>query len=347
MTEYHHKILIADDSPNIRQMLKQSLKKDGYLIKEASNGLSAYNELLSNNYDLCLLDIKMPGQNGLEVLKNMREKEKIDTAVIIITGYSETDHVIQVLRLGADNFIKKPFTIAEMRMAIKTAIRNRQLKKQNEKYKETLENEVDIKNLELKSAYKDIIEAIANSIQTRDIYTGKHAHRVCSIVIEFGKALNYSSEKLDEMEIGAMLHDIGKIGIVDSILKKPKILTPEEYDEIKKHPRIGYNIIKNIQSLRKIIPYVLYHHEWYNGTGYPEKLSGNDIPVEARIMAVADSLEAMTSDRPYRNKLSLEAAYQEILNCSGSQFDPKLVELFRELWKKQKLQEKIIELNIF
>ena len=172
----------------------------------------------------------------------------------------------------------------------------------------------------------------------RDPWTGDHIKKVSEISYLIGKEMGFDQEKLEEIKIGGLLHDIGKIGIADNILIKAGKLTPEEYSEIKTHPVKGYEILKDIESVSQFIPYVLEHHEKFDGTGYPRNLKGEEIRVEGRILSLADALDAMTSDRVYKKRITIEQAYSEIMRCSGTQFDPKIVGVFKTLWDKNMIQ---------
>lgn len=336
-----YKILVVDDNYDIRNLLTRYLEKQNYRVSQAVDGNSAYNELKYNMYDLCLLDINMPGQNGIKVLSKIKQANKIDTAIVMITGCSETSVIIKIMRLGAVDYIQKPFHYEELKIVIKRTLENRKIRLENIRYKYYLEKEIDKKTIEIKSAYLDIVNAFANTIGIRDHYTGRHAQRVCRIALILGEKIGFNSKELYKLKIGALLHDIGKIGIADKILKKPKRLTKKEFNEIKKHPQIGYTLIKGIKSLTPVIPYILSHHERYDGCGYPQRLKGKEIPIEGRILALADALEAMTGERPYRKCLSLENVYEEIVNNAGTQFDPEIVEIFVKLWKENKIKSAV------
>ena len=338
-----YKILIADDSSDIRNLLTRYLEKEHCRVFKAVDGNSAYNKLRDNLYDLCLLDVNMPGQNGIDILRKIKKENSIDTAIIIMTGYRDISVIIKIMRLGAADYIQKPFHHEELKIVIKRTLENHRIKLENIRYKYYLEKEIDKKTIEIKSAYFDIVNAFANTIGIRDHYTGRHAQRVCRIASILGKEIGFNSKEIDKLKIGALLHDIGKIGITDKILRKSSRLTRKEFNEIKKHPQIGYTLIKDIKSLTQVIPYILFHHERYDGCGYPNGLKGNKIPIQGRILALADALEAMTGERPYRKCLSLENVYKEIVNNAGTQFDPEIVEIFIKLWKENKIKSVVME----
>lgn len=336
------KILIADDNIIFNNILKRSLKEFDYQIQETSDGNSTFKELSRNIYDLCLLDINMPGKSGLEILKEIKSNQNIYTSIIMMTGDDDNQTIIKVMRLGADDYIQKPFELNELYVAIKKSLINHNIKLENIRYKKYLEEEVNNKTKEINKAFFDMITAVANAIEARDNYTGHHVKRVSEISVLIGRKLGFTAKKLNELKIGGILHDIGKIGVPDSILNKPGPLSKEEFAKIKLHPELGFNIIKNINSLKPIVSYILYHHEKYDGTGYPEGLRKENIPIEGRILALADALDAMTTSRPYREAFSKDKAYDEIIKNSGSQFDPNIVTIFKELWDEQILQKKYL-----
>ena len=271
-------------------------------------------------------------KSGAEILRELHENSEISTSIIAFTGNSDISTIIEVMRLGADNYIQKPFELEELKITVEKGIQLRKIRMKNINYENCFEQEVEKKKVEIKKAYMDIVNSFAGSIEMRDLYTWGHSNRVSKIAYMNGKEMGLDDKKLEEIKIGSILRDIGKIGIADNILKKPGKLTDEEFKEIKKHPQIGNNIIKNISSLKPVIPYILYHHERYDGTGYPEGLERKHIPIEGRILAVADAFEAMISDRPYRKALPLDVVYNEIIVNSGKQFDPDIVNIFIKSW---------------
>ncbi len=336
------KLLIADDNHNLRKTLKTYLNKHDFAISEVKNGNMAHKELKKNIYDVCILDINMPYISGFEILKKIQNENKISTSIIVLTSFQDNSSIINAMRMGADDYIQKPFNISELKIAIDKGIKSRQIKLENIKYKYFLEQEIKKKTRKIKKAYMDIVTAFSNAMEIRDPYTGGHSKKVSDIAYIIGKEMKLSKNDLENIKIGGLLHDIGKIGIPDNILKKPDKLTKEEFGEIKKHPLIGYAIVKNISAVSPIIPFILTHHEKYDGTGYPHGLQGTSIPLEGRILAIADAFEAMISNRPYRKILTLQQSYNEILKYSNTQFDPNIVKIFTKLWKNGKIQKILI-----
>ena len=338
-TENSAKILVAEDEPVINEMLKKYLIKQNYLVSGVVDGRTAYNELKTDSYDVCILDLDMPLKSGVKILNDLQRENEITTAVIVLTINDNISTIIEAMKLGAYNYILKPVKLEKLKIVIEKAVLQRKIRIENIEYKHNLEQKVGKKAAEIKESYLGIVIALASSIEMRDMYTGGHSKRVSEIAYMIGKEMNLDEKKLGELKIGGILHDIGKIAISDNILKKSSKLTDEEFGEIKKHPTMGYNIVKNIPSLESIIPYILYHQEKYDGTGYPEGLKGKDIPIEGRTISVADAFEAMISDRPYRKALPLDMAYKEIISNSGKQFDPDIVKAFVKLWKTNKIKK--------
>ncbi len=337
MDKISTKVLIVEDESSISEMLEKYFLKKDYMVTKMADGESAYNKLKKDIYDVCILDLNIPAKSGTEILNDLN-KVDIMTDIIVLTGNSDSSKIIEVMKLGASNYIQKPFELEELGIAVEHGIQNHRMRQENNRYKNFLEQQIKEKISEIKKAYFDVVKAFVNSIDKRDPYTGGHSNRVSEIVCMIAGEMSFNEKKLEEAKIGGILHDIGKIAIPDNILKKTSKLIIKEFDEIKKHPVEGCEIVKDISSLKPVIPYILYHHEKYDGTGYPEGLKGTDIPVEGRLLCIADSFEAMVSDRPYRKALTLNLAYKEIISNSGKQFDPYFVEIFNKLWSNKKIQ---------
>jgi len=333
------RVLVVDDDAQIREILKKFLVQSGYQVDEQEDGDAAWESLRRNEHSVCLLDLNLPRQSGLEILEKTGKEPDFLTSVIVMTGQTDLGTIVNIMRAGAEDYLQKPFNMAELKIAVDRARRIWSIKDENFKYKYSLEDEVARKTEGIRRSYFDVVRAFAVSIEMRDPYTGGHTKRVSEISVLFATALGFDEGKCDEVRIGGVLHDIGKIGISDLILQKPGLLTKEEFNEIKKHPLIGREIIRNIDSMNTMTPYILYHHERYDGTGYPEGLARESIPIEGRIVALADAVDAMVSNRIYRPKMELGAVYAEIMKCAGTQFDPAIVEIFRELWSKQSIHQ--------
>jgi response regulator RpfG family c-di-GMP phosphodiesterase len=332
------RILIVDDDPELLTLLRTGLSKSGYLVDVESTGDAGYERLKTGSYCACLLDIKLSGLNGLEVLTKARKDHDMLTPVIMMTGGTDAGIVVDLMRLGAEDYLQKPFRMEEVRQSVQRACSIRKIQVENLKQRRFLEHEFEKKTEHIRRSYYDVVQAFASSIELRDPNTGGHTRRVSELSVLFASGMGFQGEKLDEFRIGGLLHDIGKIGIRDSVLQKPGRLTEDEFEEMRRHPLIGEQIVTRIGTMRPMVPYILSHHERYDGKGYPHGLSGTSIPVEGRIVALADAFDAMVSDRVYRRRKRIEEAYDEVVANSGTQFDPDVVEVFRDLWDHSILQ---------
>jgi len=337
-------ILIVDDDQVIRDLLAEGLSGSGYRCETACNGAESLRKLRVSSFDLVVSDIDMPEMDGVQLLQEIK-KTHPDTEIIMLTGVVDVDTAIQSMRLGAYDYLTKPFNLAEVRITVERALEKRRLIQENREYQRTLEAKVAERTAELsrknreveelfdrlKSSYQTTLETLATALDTRDTETLGHSLRVASYTVAVARRMGVVEPELTDIYRGALLHDVGKIGIPDAILRKPDKLTPEEWVEMRKHPEIGYRILQGINFLEMAREIVLSHQETYDGSGYPRGLRGRDIPLGARVFAVVDTLDAMTSDRPYRKALPYEAARNEILRFSGTQFDPDVVKVFLEI----------------
>ena len=334
-TDYNPaKILIVDDEPNIRSVLTRHLADEKVVCVSSHNAFDALNKIKSERFSLVISDVMMPGMSGVELLRFIKRQDA-ETAVIMITGLMDINTAVDSLRMGACDFITKPFDLPTIRRAVDRALERRQLLVQNRYYQEELEKKVRERTFELNGAlheveesYKITLEALVTALDAREHETQAHSQRVREYTMTLAEQLGLDSDDLIQLGRGALLHDVGKIGVPDSILLKPGKLTSEEWIEMKKHPGIGYEILQNIRFLSPAAEIVLCHQERWDGKGYPNGLGNTDIPLGARIFAVVDTLDAMTSDRPYRKAMSFEVALAEIWECSGTQFDPQVVDAF-------------------
>ncbi len=355
MLEEHSydRIMVVDDEENIRTLVKEILEEQGgYRVDTFKNGKEALNQFLKakNDYAVIMSDIKMPVMDGMEFLKEVRVVNP-DMVIIMISALNDINSAISAMNNGAYTYITKPFKISELLLVIKKAIEKRRLLVENREYQQNLEKMVEEKTIALKKAYEDLNEiyestltALVNALDARDTETEGHSERVVAYTMKLAELMNIKDEEfLNTLKTAALLHDIGKIGIEDSILRKPAKLNDEEWEKMRQHPVLGYKIIKNIKQLDKAAQIVLHHHESYDGSGYPFGLKGEEIPLGSRIFSVADTIDAMISDRPYRKALPLEKVADELKKFSGKQFDPKVVEAFFKLpldeWKS--FREKI------
>jgi response regulator RpfG family c-di-GMP phosphodiesterase len=351
-------ILVVDDDAAIRQVLCESLADLGYRSSPAADGRQALARIRSGPCDLLISDIDMPGLDGLGLLREVRGLRP-ELGVILLTGVCDLDTALGAMRLGANDYVTKPFRLEHVRLTVERVLEQVRLRRENREYRERLESRVEERTRELRrkndevqalfvkldASYRTTLEALATALDARDAETLGHSARVAAYTVAVGRRMGLSEEGLTDLYRGALLHDVGKIGIRDAILLKPGKLTSEEWREMRKHPEIGARMLQGIAFLENAIPIVLCHQERYDGKGYPQRLKGEAIPLGARIFAVVDTLDAMTSDRPYRRALPYERARREILRFSGTQFDPAVVEVFLAIpeaeW--QTIQAQVLE----
>jgi putative nucleotidyltransferase with HDIG domain len=311
-------ILVVDDEEENVDLLKRTLRKD-YDVIVALSGFEALDILSSSEKEIALIisDQRMPGMNGTEFMARSKRSHPL-TVRILLTGYADIDAMIDgINKCELYHFFTKPWDPLDLRLIVSKAI---------ESYKLTLTKSFLLK--ELRDLLYMTIKAISFALDEKDTYTHGHSERVTLYSLILGRAMNLDNNTLDKLQLAGLLHDIGKIGTPEFILNKPGGLTHEEFNTIKKHPTKGKEIIKDIKQLRDISAWLRSHHERYDGTGYPDALKGEEIPLPARILAIADTYDAMTSDRSYRKGLSHETAVEEIKRCAGSQFDPMIVDQF-------------------
>ncbi|HEX6748661.1 MAG TPA: HD domain-containing phosphohydrolase [Longimicrobium sp.] len=319
------RLLVADDDAAIRKALRLILAQ--YDVREAGDGAEALRLFEEGGADLVLSDLQMPVMSGLELLRRVKASDD-SAAFIILTGAGTVENAVQALRLQADDYLVKPFNVDEVLLACERALEHRRLVRENRGYQQHLEGRVAEQAKQMESMMVDALRSLATAIDTRDDYTGGHVERVSRYAAATGRELGLSGDELRALWIGAMLHDVGKIGVSDTILRKPGALTPEEYAEMKRHPEIGARVMDSSSFLRPGLPAVLHHQERWDGTGYPAGLRGEEISLHGRIVAVVDCYDAMVTSRPYRGANTDEAAFAEIRACAGTQFDPRVVEAF-------------------
>ncbi len=313
-----HTILIVDDEENNLQLLKRSLRRD-YTILTANNGLEALNlvKLVGDEISMIISDQRMPEMQGVEFLQEV-SKGHPDIIKILLTGYTDTDVIIDAInKCNLFQYILKPFDPNALQITVQQGIKKFEIITQNTELSKDL-NELFYKT----------IKAISSALDAKDPYTHGHSYRVTLYSMILANKLNSDDLFLEELETAGLLHDIGKIAIPQNILCKPGKLTDEEYNIMKKHPEQGEKIITDVKQLSLISDWLKAHHERWDGRGYPSGLKEEEIPLSARIIALADTYDAMTSTRSYRKALSHEEAIAEIQRCSGTQFDPKLAQLF-------------------
>ena len=328
------KILIVDDEEAIREVVSTLLEAQGHECASVSNGHLAQQFLGKQSVDLVLSDMIMPEMDGMRLVEWLRQTDP-DIPVIMVTAMHDLQTALEAIRRGAYDYILKPFEKDQLYFSVRRALGHRQLVIEKRDYQRNLENQVEERTAQLKGAleqleqsYDDTLEALGAALDLKDAETEGHSKRVTAFTIAIAKNMDVEPILLPQIARAAFLHDIGKMAIPDHILRKPGPLTPEERTVMRTHCDIGFNMVTRIPFLREAAEIVLSHQEHFDGTGYPRGLRGEQIPLGARIFAVADALDAMISDRPYRKALSVNYAQEEIQRCSGTQFDPVVVKVF-------------------
>ena len=309
-------ILVVDDEPANVDLVQSYLKANSYKVIKAYSGEEALKKAFADPPDLILLDVMMPGISGFEICRRLKSDNRTQLIpVILLTALQDFQSKIQGLEAGADEFLSKPFNLTELLTRVRNLLRIKRLTDQLEQT-------------------ESVIFALARAVEAKDSYTKEHILRIANYAERLGRALNLESQEILAIRYGGILHDIGKIGVSEAILRKPGPLTEQEWLEIRKHPIIGESIIQPMRFANKVGPIVRGHHERWDGKGYPDGLKEKAIPLGARIVALVDSYDAMTTDRPYRKALSVKRACREIEQDAGSKFDPELVPIFLKLLKE-------------
>jgi len=348
------KVLIVDDEAGIRDILSRKLSSAGFQCMTAPDGLNALKLLKSAQPDLVLLDVTMPGKSGAAVLKDIKAKYP-DIAVIMVTAVADVQVVISLMKAGAYDYVIKPVELNVLLFSIGRALEKRKLKLENREYQLHLEQKVAQQTHKIRQAFLNAITSLANALDAKDKYTHGHSQRVTETAVAIAREMAMSRDTIDRIELAGLLHDIGKIGISEQILNKPARLSPEEFQLVKSHPEIGERILEPLIEDKEILLMIRHHHEYYDGSGYPDGLSGEEPaqetvdPASGKAMAkrltagtmalsVADAYDAMTSDRPYRPAMTIEAACAELDKGKGAQFCPDTVDAFvRHLGKTRKI----------
>ena len=330
-------ILVVDNEPMIRDPLAGYLSGKGFACDTAGTGSEALHKLEAADFALFIADIRMPGFSGLELLDNLAE-DYPDVAVIMITAVADVQTAVHTMKQGAYDYITKPFDLDEVLKSVQRALHLRLLRLEDQKVEENLQGLLQSKSSALNSALQDLkeyreitLETLMKALDARGHETQCHSQRVQAYSIHLAQHIGITRDQLTDLAHGALLHDIGKIGIPDGILLKAGPLTPSEWTIMKQHPVIGYEIVNGTKFLQRSTRVVLCHHERYDGKGYPTGLEGDEIPLEARIFSILDAYDAMTTDRPYRQALPAEAVKVELQKHSNSQFDPDVLQEFLKI----------------
>jgi putative nucleotidyltransferase with HDIG domain len=332
------RILVVDDEEPIREIVASMLGTAGYACKQAASGMEALAVLTSGEeFELMLSDLMMADLDGIGLLERTKEKYP-DMPVVMVTAVHDISVALAAIRNGAYDYLLKPFEREQLLNTVSRALENRRLKVENRTYQTNLESLVKARTDQLQAAIRDLersyditLETLGDALDMKDRETEGHSKRVTAFTIAIARAMGLPREQINTIARGAFLHDIGKIAIPDKILNKPGKLEPDEMTIMKEHAYRGYLIVKKIPFLSEAAEIVYSHQERFDGTGYPRGIKGKEIPLGARIFSVADTLDAITSDRPYRAARSLVAARKEIQEWAGRQFDPEVVEVFLQM----------------
>jgi putative nucleotidyltransferase with HDIG domain len=329
MVNQRERILIVDDEAMIRRLLYRKLSRQGYYCEEASSAVEALAKMRADSAELIILDMKMPGKSGIDLLPELKANYP-DSAVIVVTAVTEASLAIQCMKQGADDYICKPFNLDEVAFSVDKTLDKRRLELQIKEYQEQLQQKVDQQTAEIRRLFLGAIEALVFALEAKDKYTAGHSRRVTEIALAIGRELNLPEDDMEDLRWGSLLHDVGKIAVDQFIQNKPGKLTLEEYEHIMIHAQVGAGIVKPVVNDR-VVAMVEHHHDHYDGSGLHQVVAGEDIPLGARILAVADAFDAMTSDRPYRPAMPVEEALREIGRYVGTQFDPVVASAFLKI----------------
>ncbi|HXI03435.1 MAG TPA: HD domain-containing phosphohydrolase [Candidatus Saccharimonadales bacterium] len=343
-----HRILIVDDEPVIREVLQERLSGAGFACQTARNSAEALKQVRGNPFDVVLSDIAMPGGDGISLLRQIK-LEQPDLDVVMLTGVIDVETAIRAIRLGASDYLTKPFNLEDVLLTIERTLEKRRLVRENLEYQLDLERKVEERTAELRhkseeverlyaelkvafeklnSTYETTLEALMEALDARDSETQGHSRRVAEYTAAVARRMGIDEPELTQFRWGALLHDVGKIGIPDAILRKPGPLTADEWTIMRQHPEMGRKILSSVRFLDGALPIVASHQERFDGTGYPRGLKGEEIPLGARIFTVVDCVDAMLMNRPYRLATTYDKVRAELMQHSGTQFDPRVVDVF-------------------
>ena len=334
-----YKIIAIDDDQGVIDTLSVFLKRSGYDLTGITNPVEAIQKIRTEHFDLLILDFIMTPIHGDAVVEEIRKFNK-DLYILLLTGHKDLAPPLETIRrLDIQGYCEKSDKQDQLLLLIESGIKSisqmNMIKKINTELKDTYDK--------LEQAYMESIETLRYTVEAKDVYTKGHSDRVSAFSVLIGQKLGLSDEDIKLLRIGGLFHDIGKIGVPDNILLKDSKLTDDEYSQIKNHPSIGAHILSNATIFADIIPIVKFHHEKFDGTGYPSRLKGEEIPYLARIATVADTFDAMTSVRPYRNALPLEIVKEEFRKLAGIQFDPEISKVFLNILEND--YDKILEIQ--
>src|SRR5262245_26539057 len=320
--------LIVDDEPRLRRVLMRLLEGEGFTCAEAGSGLEALQELAQRPAPLVISDLRMPEMDGVSLLREIVVRWP-DTAVIVVTAVAEVESAVACLQMGALDYVAKPFHLEEVRARVSQALDKRRLLIENRSYQKNLEERVEVQARRIEELFLEGVHALVFALEAKDEYTRGHSMRVANYSVEIARALKLDTDLVETIALGAELHDVGKIGVSESVLHKAGKLSADEYRHIMEHTVIGARILGPLmRDAPGALSIVRSHHERLDGRGFPDGLEGDAIPFEARVVSVADAFDAMTSVRPYRPSLSVEQAIHELEHGKSVQFDPAVVDAF-------------------
>jgi putative nucleotidyltransferase with HDIG domain len=321
--------LVVDDEPRLRRVLVRLLEGEGFTCEEAGSGVEALTHLERQPVPLVISDLRMPEMDGVTLLREVVTRWP-ETAVIVVTAVAEVESAVACLRMGALDYVAKPFHLDEVRARVTQALDKRRLILENRSYQHHLEERVEVQARRIEELFLEGVHALVHALEAKDAYTRGHSMRVANYALGIARALNLDAEAVDTIVLGAELHDVGKIGVSEGVLHKAGRLTADEYRHIMEHTVIGARILGPLmRDAPAALTIVRSHHERLDGTGFPDHLKGDAIPLEARLVSVADAFDAMTSARPYRPSLGVTNAMHELETGKGVQFDPAIVEAFK------------------
>ena len=328
-------VLVIDDDPLLLELVREQLSESGeYQVTALKDPIEGLAWLMDNPVEVVISDIHMPGMSGIDLIEHIK-LYNFSIQVILITGYPDNAYMRSAIKAGVFDFLRKPFPISELLVSVKQAREKYQLLTQNLQYQNRLElmvvertRQLHEANLKLESHYINTLRAMVNAIEAKDVYTKGHSERVTALSMVLGKTMGLTEDELRILRLGSLLHDLGKIGVYKTVLDKTSSLSADEYELVRHHPLIGARIIEPIGLPKEVGMVILQHHEWYNGTGYPFGMIGPEIHPLAKIVAITDAFDAMTSKRPYRPQLDYFQAAKEIERQLEIQFDPMVGQTF-------------------
>ena len=346
MSAEQGRVLVVDDEVLNRTLISTDLQEAGFQVALAENGDDALMGLRAQEFDVVLLDLSMPGMDGLEVLKRMKADTRLQhLPVIVLATIDEMDRVVQCVERGATDHLSKPFNPVLLHARIHAALADRRLHEQEELYRQDLERRVWEKTQDVQRSYERLqraldgtVHALSSVVEMRDPYTAGHQQRVTVLACAIAQEMHLPDDQIEGIRVAGLLHDIGKICVPAEILSKPGRIQETEFNIIKGHPRVGHDILAKISFPWPVARFVLQHHEAMDGSGYPGELTGDDILLEARIISVADVIEAMSTHRPYRPSLGVDKAVEEITDKRGIRFDSAVVDACLALCKRGELE---------